>query len=477
MNVRQGGGQGDTHHPFRDRGNLQTATAMITHISQPHSIGTSPPFEEGASRSSSPSEVSPNLVGKRIAAVVFSPYPADPRPRRAAEALVREGATVEVICLKDTDAEPVRDSFQGVEITRVPLKRRRGGTLTYLLQYGSFILSAGAILTSRSFRRRYDLVHVHNMPDFLVFSALIPKLLGSRILLDLHDPMPELMMAIFGLPEKSFAVRVLKLLERWSLRFADSVLTVNEAFRKLFSARSCPTAKISVVMNAPDESIFLYRAATRETLIERSASRPFVVMYHGSLVARHGLDLAVTAITKIRESIPQAELRIYGRSTPFLENVLKEAQSAGLGEVVRYFGPKKLEEIREAIGECDLGIIPNRRSVFTELNMPTRIFEYLSQGKPAIAPRTPGIMDYFNSDELMLFELGDAADLAAKIQDAFAHPEKTADVVERGQAVYRAHVWTQERERLIRVVSGLLIPDGSKRARKESSSLSVEVNS
>src|SRR5258705_9746635 len=79
------------------------------------------------------------LAGKRAVAVVFSNYPADPRPRRAAEALVKEGLHLEVICLKETDEEPERESFNGVEITRIPLKRRRGGKLTYIAQYGSFV--------------------------------------------------------------------------------------------------------------------------------------------------------------------------------------------------------------------------------------------------------------------------------------------------------------------------------------------------
>ena len=73
------------------------------------------------------------------------------------------------------------------------------------------------------------------MPDFLVFSALVPKILGAKVILDLHDPMPELMMTIFGLREQSFSVRVLKLLEKLSLGFADAVLTVNQACKNIFS--------------------------------------------------------------------------------------------------------------------------------------------------------------------------------------------------------------------------------------------------
>jgi glycosyltransferase involved in cell wall biosynthesis len=394
------------------------------------------------------------LKGKRVAVVVYSSY--SHRPRMAAEALAEERASVEVICLKGTDEAPQHQSLNGVDITRVPLEHRRGGKLSYLLRYGTFVLLCGSILARRGWRRRYDLVHVHNMPDVLVFSALVPKLLGAKIILDLHDPMPELMITIFGLQENSAWVRLLKKFEKWSLHFADAVLTVNEACKRMFSARSCPPEKISVVMVSPYESIFQDREPSRKNLASRDRSKPFVIMYHGLLVERHGLDLAVTALGKIRTSFPNAQLRVYGRSTPFLEQVMNSLRESELREAVRYLGPKNLEQIVEAIDECDLGIIPNRRSIFTEINTPTRIFEFLSQGKPVIAPRVPGILDYFGPQELVFFELGDADDLAAKMEYVFRHPEEMAGIVERGQEVYRAHKWSCERLRFVGLASRLL---------------------
>lgn len=403
-----------------------------------------------------PQAAHPRLTGKRVIGVLYSYYPSDPRPRRAAEALAKEGANVEMICLKETDDQPPREIFNGVDVTRLPLKRRRAGKLFYLVQYGVFILIAGAILARRTLSRKYHLVHVHNMPDVLVFSALIPKLLGAKVILDLHDPMPELMMTIFGLRETSYGVRLLKVLEKWSVRFANAVLTVNLGCRKMFLSRSCAPEKIAVIMNSPDEEIFPLQEASAQIGTAPKIPKPFVLMYHGSLVERHGLDLAVKAIAKIRESIPRAELRIFGWSTPFLEQVLKSVQAAGLSEVVRYMGPKKLEQIAEAVRECDVGIIPNKKSLFTELNMPTRIFEYLSQGKPVIAPRTPGILDYFSPNELVLFELGDADDLAAKIEYVFRHPAEMTRLAERGQEVYRVHRWSSERLQFVGLVESLL---------------------
>ena len=313
-----------------------------TNSSSPHTSG-------GSSQS--------RLDGKRVAVVVFSHYPSDPRPRRAAEALVQLGMKVEVLCLVQDEREPRREIYNGVGIRRIPLKRRRGGKFSYVYQYSAFLFITFVILAFRSLRRRYDLVHVHNMPDFLVFAALVPKLFGAKVILDLHDPMPELMTTIYGLAPESFGVRVLKKFERWSTGFADVVLTVNQGCKKLSASRSCPPKKIHVVVNSPDEGIFKYRDAQGRAF-ERNPTKPFVIMYHGSLVERHGLDIGVRALGLIKEAIPLAELRIYGQRTPFLDQVLNAVQGSSLEKSVRYLGPKTLEQIAEPLMNAMWGLFP-----------------------------------------------------------------------------------------------------------------------
>ena len=415
-----------------------------------------PSLSQAMSSTASKSE-SDTLKGKRVGVIVFSHYPSDPRPRREAETLLQAGAEVDVISLEQNAKDPRRETHCGVNILRVPLRHWRGGKLSYVFQYGSFILASFFIMALRCFRRRYDLIHVHNMPDVLVFSALVPRLLGAKVILDLHDPMPELMMSIYGLREHSFSVRLLKFLEKCSIGFAHLVLTPNIAFQKLFVARGCSPKKLRVIMNSPDEEIFPFRALA-DVEAGSQSTRPFVVMYHGAIVERHGLDIAVSAFKSVMAVVPNAELHIFGRRTPFLDQVMEQVKQTGLESSVKYQGQKSLEQIVRAIDGCDIGIIPNRGSAFTEINMPTRIFEYLARGKAVIAPRTSGIQDYFGDEEISFFQPGNEADLAKRIVELLQNGRKAEELVRRGQAVYRAHRWTEERKSFVDSAARLVAP-------------------
>lgn len=413
---------------------------------------------EGASSSSRQKGRTDNrwrLRGKRAAAVVFSYYPSDPRPRRAAEALTSEGVKVDLVCLQKDRTEPRREIINGVNVFRIPLKRHRGGKVKYISQYAIFIVRSFIHLAGQSLIRRYDFVHVHNMPDVLVVSALVPKALGAKVILDLHDPVPELMQTIFNLPEESFSVRLLKRLEKWSIRFADLVLTVNRACERIYTSRSCPPGKIKVVLNSPEDDVFRFQPPGLNNS-NGNADGPFVILYHGSLVERNGFDLAVDALELARESAPAARLAVCGERSSFFEKVMESAHRRGLGGNIDYLGVKNRMEIVQAIKSCDLGIVPNRRNLFTEINTPTRIFECLALGKPVIAPNTQGIRDYFGDHELIFFEVGSAIDLARQITFVFTHPEEVQEIVKRGQEIYLAHQWSREKSNLLNLVGELV---------------------
>jgi hypothetical protein len=157
-------------------------------------------------------------------------FPSDIRVRREVEALLSDGHEVDVLCVRDGN-EPRRDAFKGARVIRLPVSHRRGGLLGYLVEYGVFALLAGVLAGALHVRRRYDLVQVHSLPDPLVFAALVPRLLGARVLLDLHETMPEFFATRFrGAPPA--AARAVVAAEQASIRFATHVITCTEQMKE-----------------------------------------------------------------------------------------------------------------------------------------------------------------------------------------------------------------------------------------------------
>lgn len=393
------------------------------------------------------------MSNKRIVAAVFSYYPADPRVRREAEALAAEGFAVDVVCLRNR-FEKEKEQVAGVTVYRLPLRRRRAGKIRYLWEYFAFIMLAFFTLARLAIRHRYALVHIHNMPDILVLSALVPRLRGARIILDLHDPMPEVLMTKYSLARSHPVIRLMKALERLSISFADLVLTPNAAFREVFLARSCPREKIHIVMNSPQENIFAIRNGDLPRK-RNDGQASFHIMFHGTIVERHGLETALTAIDQLRETVPGLVFDVFGDGDD-VEQFQTQTAALGLGEMVNYHGHVSLEQIASAIAQTDVGLIPNKRTPFTELNLPTRIFEYLCMHKPVVAPRTRGILDYFDEDSLYVFEPGDAESLTHALRRVYAGLSQDDHVLNKGMAVYNTWRWHSQRKHFVAIVHGLL---------------------
>lgn len=392
-----------------------------------------------------------------ICMIVYSYYPADIRVRKEAEALAEKGFSVDIICLMNI-GEPKEEVINGVHVHRLNMKRQRKGKLKYLWLYIVFIVRSFLMVNMLDLRNKYKIVHIHNMPDILIFSAIIQKIKGAKIILDLHDPMPEVYMTKYSLSSDHIIIKTLKFLERLCINFSDLVLTPNIAFRDLFMSRGCAENKIHIIMNSPQESIFFQdskkdaKKVVRQDVIN---GKKFIVMFHGTIVERHGLDTAVEAFVHLKEQIPGAVFLVFGEGD-FVDSFLKLRDKYNLTDFIHYYGHVPIEDIVSVIPMIDVGLIPNKSSPFTDLNLPTRIFEYLCLGKPVIVPRTQGILDYFKEDEIYFFQSDNPTNLSQVILDVYSNHKRKQEIVRKGIAVYRRHTWDGERERLLKIVSNLL---------------------
>lgn len=372
--------------------------------------------------------------------VVHAYYPlGETRVQREALALVDAGYEVDVISLRK-EGEPKRDRQEGVNIYRLPVGRHKGaGPILHLLEYLAFFVLASAKLFSLHFRRRYCVVQAHNLPDFLVFVGLVPKLMGARLILDIHDLMPEFYAASFETDMASLPVRLLAIEEQLSCRFADRVIVVTENARQSLIGRGTLAEKVSVVMNVADSRIF-YRILNGQS--PAPDAEQFNLVYHGTLTYRYGVDLLVKAVDKVRRRIPGVHLSIVGAGElrDELEALIKEL---GLQEHV-YLSEDVIEvtKLPEMIRRAHAGVVPNRSDIFTDGLLPTKLMEYVALGVPAIAARTPTIENYFDETMVEFFTSGDVDDLADSIYRLHADNSRREKLIERSDKFNQAYSWS-----------------------------------
>ncbi len=393
-------------------------------------------------------------AGRRHCMVVHAYYPlGETRVQREALALIDRGYEVDVVCLRGP-GEPAQAVHDGVAVHRLPVGRHRGrGMFVQLLEYLVFLLLAGGALTARHLRRRYDSVQVHNLPDFLVFAALVPKLTRTPVILDLHDLMPEFLAARTGMATTSLPVRLVRLQERVACGFADHVITVTDAWRSTLIARGVPAGKVSVVMNVADRRIF----SPGDRLIgEPPAGDGFHLVYHGTFTHRYGVDLILDAVGLLRDEVPGLTLTLLGAGDGREELVARRAE-LGLEACVAISDDMvDASELPARIRTAHAGVVPNRSDVFTDGLLPTKLLEYVAMGTPVIAARTPTIASYFDDDMVAFFEPGNAAALADVIRSLAEDRGRLGALAENAAAFNHKYDWESTAEGYAAVLESLI---------------------
>ncbi len=385
--------------------------------------------------------------------LVHSYYEEDPRVRREAESLVAAGHAVDVFGLRRPE-DPPDGEVAGVRLHRVDVQRHQGaGIATYLFEYLDFLARAAVALTRAHRRRRYGMVQVHSLPDFLVFAALPLRLTGVPLILDLHEAMPEFFRARFPRASNPVVHRLLELQERASIAIASAVLTVNEALVDRLVGLGSPPGKVHLVRNSPSLERFDPAVHPRREFAEDGKVR---LVYAGALTPTYELDVAITALARIMARRPELnlELDVYGRD--YGEGTLAAlAGNLGVGDRVRFHGRIPIEAVPAALAAADIGLAPTRRTEFTDFSLSTKIHEYAAMGKPVVASRLPMVERTFGAGTVTPYVPGDADDLAAAILALVDDPaDREARVTATGRIVEEL-AWEHESQRYLALVERL----------------------
>jgi len=387
---------------------------------------------------------------KRVCMVTYSHYESDNRVMRYAETLAQRGDEVEVFALRRSPEIPRAELMNGVRVFRIQNRfaKDEKSRFSFLRPLLRFLAVSSWKILRRHRRRSYDLVHVHNIPDFMVFAAWYPKLTGARVILDIHDIVPELCASKFGAGGNSWVVSGMKVVEKLSAAFANHVIIANHLWYDRYTSRSAKKEKCSVFLNNVDTRIF------HPLPTQAPTSRKQVILFPGGLQWHQGLDIAIKAFAKLRVRLPETEFHIYGDGImkPELEALV---ESLSLGNSVRFFPPRGIHEIAEVMASADLGVVPKRADSFGDEAYSTKIMEFMAVGVPVVVANTRIDKYYFNDAVVRFFESGNEDALADAMYAVLSDPDLRCQMIRNAVDYVATHCWNSRKHEYLALVDAL----------------------
>lgn len=385
---------------------------------------------------------------KNILMIAYTYYEVDPRVIREAEAAVAGGFEVDFLALSkpgQTSTEVVR----GVRLVRLNQAKYRGRShWKYFVEYLKFFLRCFVKATALFAQRRYAVIHVNNMPDFLVFCTLIPKMFGAKIILDIHDPMPDTFISKFQDNARGFYYRLLLWQERLSVAYSDRLITVHDPVKNgILVKHGIPPESIEVIANFADQDLFPLRRSF-------SVDGPIRFLFHGTILERSGLRILMNALDKVRHK-DRISVKIIGEGD-FSSELTRLIRSLKLEDVVEFDNHiYPVHSLAEHIVDCNVGLVPFEVSAATMYALPLKLLEYLSMGLPVLTVRAYAVSYYFTDEDCMFFEANDPSSLGAMIDRIAENPNMLKHYRERSIALRPEFSWTGEQRKYVALLNRL----------------------
>jgi glycosyltransferase involved in cell wall biosynthesis len=378
--------------------------------------------------------------------IAYTSYPSDARVRREAETLAATGEfEVTFLALQDNDTAKSYE-IENVRIIELDVEKYRGqNKFNHLKSYMKFLFLAFCKCSNLLFTRQLDIVHIHNMPNFLVLAGVLPRLFGKKMILDIHDSTPETYFARYGKTANKMLFKVLCWEEALCCKFVSKVICVNHVQRDVLVKRGIPSKKIAISMNVPDPRWF----GTNSTPKDNKHNKKIKMIYHGTIAKRLGIDLAIRAFAKICHNGSEMEFHILGNGEG-IDECMELSRLFDLDDHI-HFNKKMLplESLLDILRDMDVGIVANRENAATELMLPVKLLEYVALDIPVIVPRLRAIEYYFTDEMVSYFEPENVDSLAHALLNLFNDENRRKTQAKKAKTFLDQYGWGKHQIDLI----------------------------
>ncbi|MFI5250972.1 MAG: glycosyltransferase family 4 protein [Bacteroidota bacterium] len=376
---------------------------------------------------------------KRICMVRHGYLPQDPRVRKEALALVEAGHEVVIVCSRDA-GECSKESWKDIEIHRLSIQHIRKGIFRYLYEYTAFFLLAFFKVTRLHHKKKFQVIQVNTMPDFLVFVGLIPRIDGAKIIIDMHELMPEFFASKFHFSSSKIIIDIIRIVEKISMKFADEIIAPSELRKKLIVSRPVNPEKITVVYNSPDEEVFDYKRVNHPSDTEEIID----IIAHGTIIKLYGFQVLIKALPHVITRYPALKVAVIG-SGEYLDELKAMAAGLHMENNVNFPGRLPLESLPAIIKKSKICVISILRDEFTDYAAPNKLFEYIAMRSPVVCTDLKGIREYVDDSQVLYFQSGNENDLAEKIVFLLTNAVKRLELTENAWISYQKYRWNKNK--------------------------------
>jgi glycogen(starch) synthase len=332
--------------------------------------------------------------------------------RKLAEALVRQGVSVDVLT-RGVGEAPSADQPGGQELAGVAVHRVREPSwprdlhrfVAWVEQMNGDMLAAGEALAEDN---RYDLIHGH---DWLVAqaSAALAERIGAPYVTTIHATEHGRHQGWVHDPPQSHIHSV----ERWMTRRADAVIVCSYYMRgHVADIFDIDERRIAVIPNGIDPSELQPAGDLRAMRLEFAEPHEKLVLFVGRLVYEKGFQLALEALPGVIDQVENVRFLVAGSGTH--EDELKaQAQRLGLSEYGSFLGWIGDDVLHSLYRIADLCVVPSIYEPFGLVAL-----EAMASGCPCIVADTGGLREVVPVGERvgLRFNGGDAVHLGVMIE-------------------------------------------------------------
>jgi glycosyltransferase involved in cell wall biosynthesis len=381
-------------------------------------------------------------MSKTIGMLLDGFYPSDIRVQKEAVALIEAGSKVALLC-KRRKGEAYQEVFEGIEVMRINagVSHTAKGIFDIVVSLNFIHPVFKRNLTEFIKRHSVDVLHVHDLP--LVKTAVIgAKKNNLPVVADFHENYPEALKVWFQWKKNPlirlknkvfFGYKRWSAYEKWAVHKADFVIAVVEEMKtRLVAEHQIVDDKIVVITNTESKD-FINSKLDESIYAEDKAN--FIVAYTGGVGPHRGVDTAIEAFSFLEE-YEDIVLYITGTSSKAALKAMNLAIEKGnLKEKVKILGYRPFTEFYSFMKMARVNLIPHHSNGHTDNTVPHKLFQCMMVGKPLlVSSSTPLKRIVSNTSAGLVFEAGNARDLADKIIELYKDKSKCEELGENGRA-------------------------------------------